>query len=261
MPPPLPNPLFAEAALLPAGWPEGLGRVILDAVDSTNAEAARRSDAEAAPFWVMARRQTAGRGRRGRAWDDPPGNFAASLALRPLDGPARLALRSFIAALALAEALEGLTGLRGAFALKWPNDVLLQGGKLSGILLETGPGGLLVVGIGVNLRHAPPAAPDAAFPPVALHPATGHDIDPEALLDALAPAFAAWEGRLAAEGFAPVREAWLARAAHLGRPVTARLGNGTVLAGRFDGIGDDGTLRLATAQGMRMIPAAEVFFA
>ena len=259
MPPPLQTPLSARVATLPPGWPAGVGRILLDSVGSTNAEAFRRADQ--APVWVMARCQTAGRGRRGRAWDDPPGNFAASLAMRPGDGPAGLALRSFTAALALAEALEGLTGLHGAFALKWPNDLLLEEGKLSGILLETGPGGLLVIGIGVNLRHTPPAAPDAAFSPVALHPATGHDIAPEALLEALAPAFAAWEARLSAEGFAPVRAAWLSRAAHLGQPVTAKLGNGAVLSGRFDGIGADGTLRLATAQGVRDIPAADVFFA
>ena len=182
-PPSRRRPLSAEA-----GWPGAYDRVVLSEVDRTNAEALRRLPDLRGPCWILALRQTAGRGRRGRAWADPAGNFSATLALRLDEPPARLALRSFIAALALHEALVGLTGLPQAFALKWPNDLLLNGGKLSGILLESAGGGQLALGIGVNLRSAPPAEPGAAFAPVSLRGETGLSVTPEALLDALAPA-------------------------------------------------------------------------
>lgn len=241
------------------GWPAGYDRRVLDEVGSTNAEALRLAPSLAGPCWILARRQTAGKGRLGRSWADPAGNFAASLAL-PLDEPpSRMALRSFVAALALHDALEGLTGLAGAFTLKWPNDVLLNGGKLSGILLETGAGGVLVVGIGVNLRAAPPADPGAAFPPVALRVETGFDLGAETLLDHLAPAFARWEDRLRHDGFAPLRAAFLDRAARLGERVQARTPTATH-AGRFETIDAGGALILSTPGGRLSVPAADVFF-
>jgi BirA family biotin operon repressor/biotin-[acetyl-CoA-carboxylase] ligase len=240
-------------------WPPGYGRVLLDRIDSTNAEALRRAADLPGPTWILARQQTAGRGRRGRNWSDPPGNFAATLAMRLAEPPARMALRSFAAALALHDALEGLTGLGPALALKWPNDLLLNGGKLSGILLEAGGDGLLALGIGVNLRQAPPADPAAAHPPVALRPETGFDIAPETLLSHLAAAYAEWEQRLTTCGFAPLRSAFLARAARLGQPVTARTLAETV-SGIFETIDETGALILATPQGRRAIPAADIYF-
>lgn len=239
-------------------WPAGTARVVLAEADSTMAEAARR--APAGPCWILALRQTAGRGRRGRVWVDPPGNFAATLSL-PLRCPApEAALRSFTAALALYEALAGLGA--GPLSLKWPNDVLLGGGKLAGILLESHGVGpdvrRLAIGIGVNLAEAPPGEP-GALPPVSLKGATGLEIGPEAFLDRLAPAFAGWEARLQAEGFAPIRAEWLARAARLGQRVTARTARESV-EGCFETLDDSGALVLATAAGRRTIPAGEVFF-
>src|SRR5918997_1594879 len=117
-------------------WPAGIGREIFEVLDSTNAEALRRAAAgDAGPLWILARRQTAARGRRGRAWSSPAGNFGATLLLRPEGQPA---LRSFVAALGLFDAMVAVTGRPELFAIKWPNDVLLSGGKLAGILLETG---------------------------------------------------------------------------------------------------------------------------
>ncbi len=241
------------------GWPQGVGRVVLPEVDSTNAEALRRAGENAGPVWIMALRQTAGRGRRGRAWTDPPGNFAATLGMRLSEPPGRMALRSFTAALALAEALETLTGMAGSLALKWPNDVLLNGGKLSGILLETGPNGFLALGIGVNLVSAPPGGDGAAFAPVSLLGETGLRVLPEQLLDALAPAFAGWEERLTSQGFAPVRAAFLARAVRVGQPVAARTVTET-REGIFETIDETGALVLATAAGRVAIPAADIYF-
>lgn len=247
------------AERLAPDWPHTYGRILLPEVDSTNAEALRRLPALSGPAWIMALRQTAGRGRRGRAWADQPGNFAATLVLRLDEPPARLALRSFLAALALHDALAAVTGLAQGFALKWPNDVLLNEGKLSGILLESGPEGGLVIGIGVNLRAAPPADAEALFPPVSLRGETGLIVSPEALLDHLAPAYAAWEARFRTWGFGPVRTAFLERVARLGTPISARTMTETI-GGRFDSIDDSGALVLDTAAGRRIIPAADIFF-
>lgn len=215
------------------------------------------------PVWVMARRQTAGRGRRGRAWVDPAGNLAATLVMRPEGGPAEAAQRSFVAALALSDALRALLGPGPRLALKWPNDVMLNGGKVAGILLESsGQGGqvdYLAIGIGVNLAAVPEAVEATALPPVSVRGETGLDLAPETLLDALAAAFARREAQLAAQGFAAIREAWLAEAAHLGQTVTARTVSETV-TGTFDTLAEDGSLILLSAQGRRVIAAADVYF-
>ncbi len=244
-------------------WPQGVDLRRLDAVDSTNAEGARVAAGLSGPTWIVARRQSAGRGRQGRPWQHPAGNFAATLVLPVAGGPQQAAWRSFTAALALAEAVEALAGPQPGLGLKWPNDVLLDGGKLAGILLETaGPrGDRLLVGIGVNLIAAPPIDPDApaAFPPVALAEAVGCLATPDQLLDALAPAMAAWETQLAQTGFDPVRRAFLARAVHHGGTITARTGT-RALTGRFEDIDATGALVLATAQGRVSLAAADVFF-
>lgn len=234
--------------------------MILDEVDSTNAEAARRARDYAGPLWILAQRQVAGRGRRGRAWTDPPGNFSATLLLRPGVPAEALALRSFAAALALYDALVSVTGRAEGLALKWPNDVLLNGGKLAGILLETTgqSGTCLAIGIGVNLRSAP-APEDGALRPVSLLSETGMNVTPGELLDQLAPAYAHRDAQLSVHGFAPLRTEWLMRAARLGQPVTARTMRATH-AGTFEGLDHNGALLLRTAQGPLAIPAAEVFF-
>lgn len=242
-------------------WPEGVGLADLDEIDSTNAEALRRASAgERGPLWVMARRQTAARGRRGRAWATPSGNLAASLVLTLDGGPARMAQYSFVAALGLATALDAVTGQPEFFRLKWPNDVLLSGAKLAGILLEA-QGSVLVTGFGVNLAAVPPAAvlEPGAVRPVALAAATGIVITPEVFLTELAPAIAEWGGRLRAEGFAPIRAAWLARARGLGQPVVARL-PGRVVSGTFQTIDETGAIVLATPAGPVVLPAADVHF-
>lgn len=238
---------------------------MLPEVDSTNSEAARLAPGLTQPTWIMARRQTAGRGRRGRVWIAPDGNFAASLILRPGGDPAQAALRSFVAALALADALALLCGPRVRLSLKWPNDVLLNGGKVAGILLESaGSGGgisHLIIGIGVNLIAAPPpeAVEAGALAPVSVAGETGLTLTQDEVLDALATTFARWEGQFATFGFAPIRTAWLNQAARLGQPIVARTVS-EVIEGTFETIADDGALVLKTATGRRAVPAADVFF-
>lgn len=243
-------------------WPAGYARIVLPEVDSTNAEAARVAPGLSGPAWVLALRQTAGRGRRGRAWADPAGNFAATLVMRPEGVPGQAAMRSFISALALFDAFVAATGRAEPFALKWPNDVLLNGGKVAGILLEsigTGRGvSHLAIGIGVNLLSAPAPEPEAV-PPVSLMAETGARVTPEEFLDLLAPAFARREAQFTTYGFAPIRTAWLARAAKLGQTIRARTMQETH-EGVFESIDDSGALVLNTAKGRLSIPAADVFF-
>jgi BirA family biotin operon repressor/biotin-[acetyl-CoA-carboxylase] ligase len=242
-----------------------VARHVLAEVDSTNSEAARLAPRLTQPTWILARRQTAARGRRGRAWVAPEGNFFATLVMRPSGDPVVAAQRSFVAALALADALGAAVGPAAALSLKWPNDVLLNGGKVAGILLESaGTGGgvsHLAIGIGVNLVAAPPAEavePGAARP-VSVMGETGLRLAPETLLDLLAPAFARWEAQLSTWGFAPLRTAWLAGAARLGQPITARTMTETI-EGTFETIDEAGALVLRTPQGRRAIPAADVYF-
>lgn len=249
----------------PSIWPDNVARHILDRVDSTNAEAFRLAPSLTGPAWIMARKQESGRGRRGRAWTDPPGNFAATLVLRPAGGPSDAARLSFVAALAVHDALKTLCGPSLNIALKWPNDVLLNGGKLSGILLEsTGAAGqvaTLAIGIGINLAAAPDqaAVESGATRPVSLLGETGLTVAPEDFLDALAAQFDAWHRQMLAYGFAPIRSAWLARAAKLGETIVARTG-GTETTGRFDGIDETGALILTGPRGRHVIPAADIYF-
>lgn len=240
-------------------WPAGVGRIVLETVDSTLSEATRRSPDLAGPTWILALKQTAGRARRGRDWVDPVGNFAATLMMRVDGGPERAALRSFIASLALYDAFVAVTGRSSGLALKWPNDVLLNGGKVAGILLESSGQSALSIGIGVNLLNVPDMVEEGAVTPVSLLSETGARTTPEEFLNALAPAFARYESQFITYGFAPIRTAWLDRAARLGEVITARTGNSEHI-GTFETVDDSGALILSTSQGQQVIPAGEVFF-
>jgi len=246
-------------------WPDGVDRIVLDTVDSTNAEAMRRAKSILGPTWILGRQQSAAKGRRGRAWSMPPGNFAATLVMRLAEPPDSIALRSFVAALALYDACVEFTGRPEAFALKWPNDVLLQGGKLAGILLESvaidAQENTLAIGIGVNLVAAPGVddVETGAATPVALAPALGVRISAEDFLDSLAARYAHWESQFTTFGFAPVRAAWIARAARIGEVITARTGT-QEMTGTFQTVDSTGALVLTTSQGQKAIAAAEIFF-
>ncbi len=211
--------------------------------------------------WVVAETQNGGRGRRGREWTSQPGNLYASALLIDPGVPPRLPELPFVAAVAAADAVAAIACGRKTPGIKWPNDVLIDGRKLAGILLESTrtPSGrtAVAVGIGVNCRHHPfgteTPATDLLF--------EGIDASPERLFDALSDSFAArldeWdEGR----GFAAIRAAWLSRAVGIGGPIRVRLMRGED-RGVFEGIDADGLLILAGADGSRRkISAGDVFF-
>lgn len=233
----------------------------LDETGSTNNEARERAlGGERGPVWIATKRQTAGRGRRGRSWTGLDGNlFTTGLFTLQCD-PARAAELSFAAALAVAEVCDLASGDPARTKLKWPNDVLFDGQKLAGILLESGSaagGGLwLAVGIGMNLA----AYPDDVERPATSLAKAGIQLDRETALDGLADAFERVRTDWLTQGFGPIRDCWLARAHGLGARCEARLSDET-LTGVFADLGPDGALRLdLDGGGRRYISAGDVFF-
>lgn len=231
-----------------------------DTIGSTNAEAlacARAGDD--GPLWIVSSEQTEGRGRRGRAWTTSGGNLAASLLVRCDVSPGVAATLGFVAALSVDEALRSCApGL--AVSLKWPNDVLADGAKLAGILLEserTDDALRIVVGIGVNIASAPAGT---AFPAVALGD-LGRAVRAQDLFAALSEAWidvhGIWDG---GAGMSRVRALWLARAAGVGQTVSVAMGDRTV-EGVFETLDEQGRLIVRDADGrLTPVSAGDVHF-
>ncbi|MBI3676561.1 MAG: biotin--[acetyl-CoA-carboxylase] ligase [Proteobacteria bacterium] len=242
-------------------WPEGYALKHFDVIDSTNEEARRMAAAGAkAPVWIAADRQTAGRGRRGRAWDSPSGNLAATVLIDPGKPVAQCAQLSFAAALAVSDTVS-VYAPHHDVQVKWPNDVLADGRKIAGILLESASSGAvpqwLAIGIGVNLAQHPT---DTEFPATSLSALRVAAPSARDALTQLAASFAKWYDIWRAKGFSPIRDTWLSRAAMLGSRIRARLTNEET-TGVFEGIDDSGALILRESAGKsRVIAAGEVFF-
>jgi BirA family biotin operon repressor/biotin-[acetyl-CoA-carboxylase] ligase len=232
-----------------------------DEIDSTNAEARRRAEVgETGPLWITAARQSAGRGRRGRNWSTETGNLAATLLETTDLPPVEAAQISFIAALAVCDLARRYVAA-SRVSLKWPNDLMIDGKKAAGILVESGQRPderlWLAVGIGVNLVHSPelPDRPTISFAGAGAAAPTPRDA-----LDQLAQAFAGWMGVWRMRGFTAIAEAWTVRAHGLGQPCVARPGS-EVLHGIAEGLDIDGALRLRLEDGgIRRITAGDVFF-
>ncbi len=235
---------------------------VFDEIDSTILEARRRAErGEISPVWLIAKRQTAGRGRRGRAWTSHDGNLMATLLFATDQAPQNIALLGFATGVALAETIDAVIGA-GAAQLKWPNDVFISGAKVSGIMLDSGSlasgQAWVALAFGVNLADAPENIDQKTIclrdllPPDAPAPA------PLAFLAAFMPRLEAWAARIAVEGFEPLRRAWLQRAYGLGHEARVVQGEQT-LEGRISGISARGELELDTETGRRLIAAGDVF--
>ena len=222
-------------------------------VDSTNSEALRCLQAgTAAPFLLVANEQTRGRGRSGKGWLSPPGNFYGTFAVT-VDRPAFvMAQVSFVAAVALAQVLRDLD-LEPQ--LKWPNDVLIDGAKISGILLEKYVS-VLLIGMGVNLMHHPN---QVGYDSVSLKD-LGLDLEIESMATYLGMAFSQKFHLWSKEGFEPIRQAWIDQAFGLGQALEVRLPGREAITGIFEGLACDGALQLDTENGLRLLHAGEVYF-
>lgn len=233
-----------------------------DEIDSTILEARRRAErGETAPVWLIAKRQTAGRGRRGRTWASLDGNLLATYLFATKRPPAEIALLGFVTGVALAETIDDILGA-GTATLKWPNDVFIGGAKASGIMLDSGSLGpdetWVALAFGVNLAAAPEGIDQRTIslrdvlPPDAAAPA------PLAFLASLRPRLERWAARTESEGFEPLRQAWLQRAHGLGQVARVVQGDQT-LYGSIAGLSPRGELELDTETGRRLIAAGDVF--
>ena len=232
----------------------------LASIDSTNDEAMRRArDGAREPLWIAAQEQTKGRGRQGRVWHSPPGNLAASLLL--ID-PAPMSLApqlGFVTGVALAEAARDLLPISVTAQLKWPNDLVVAGAKLSGLLLEAAQladGHMAcVIGIGLNIEHYPTDLPYAATSLREL----GGEARAELALERIRAHMSVWMSRWQrGENFAALREAWMAHAAALDQRVDVRTSGGT-RTGFFRGLDATGQMILETEAGRELIAAGDVF--
>jgi len=229
--------------------------VILEEAGSTNTEAFARARAgEAGPLWVVARRQTQGRGRSGRRWASEVGNLYASLLVRLACPPSVLHQVSLLAGVAAIEAITAAAGGKAprGLRLKWPNDVLIGDGKCAGILPESQSGGAgteatVVIGVGINLA----SHPEGLGRPATHLAAHGVGVAPEAMLGLLAGAMQRrlehWDG---GAGFAGVRTAWLAHAGAVGESLTVDTGRERI-AGTFLDLDGSGALILRDSLGLQ----------
>jgi BirA family biotin operon repressor/biotin-[acetyl-CoA-carboxylase] ligase len=238
--------------------------VALDRVDSSNDEAKRLAEAGAEDgtlVWV--REQLKGRGRLGRPWASPPGNLYLSLVLRPDCTAAEAAQLGFVAALGIGDGVGSVAPPMIEVRYKWPNDVLFNGRKGAGILLESRmspAGGLewLVLGLGINVASFPE---DTDFPATSLRfEGAPPDLDEVDLLEAFARHFLAWVNRWLEDGFGPIRETWLHHAQGLGESIEVRL-PGETLRGTFRDLDEGGALRLERPDGQVLsIAAGDIHF-
>lgn len=236
----------------------------LEETGSTSDEAKlRAADGVVDATVILAKSQNKGRGRHGRQWVSPPGNLYVSVVLRPDCAPIVAATLSFVAALAAAETVAAFAPEPEQVRCKWPNDILVSGKKVAGILLETSISARqetewVVLGVGINLASHPNVA--GPHPSTALSDLGAGSIDVDTALERFLISLALWRSRWQDEGFAPIRAAWRGRAFGIGAPVNVSLGR-EQLSGTFEDLDETGGLVLALENGeQRIIAAGEVFF-
>lgn len=244
--------------------PSAFELAAFESLDSTNDECRRRAmNGGAANLVVTSLEQTKGRGRRGRSWVSEPGNLFCSILQKPTVQISEAAKASFVAAIAIHDAVKESVGdFDCEVSCKWPNDVLVDGYKVSGILLESQAKAKqpaldwLIVGIGINLAHSPA---DTLYPSGYINAYREDVLIPKKMLEILLRHFQIWFERWETLGFSPIRDAWLLRAKGLNEEIIVNLQN-EQLTGTFESLDQDGSLVLRTPHGQRLISAGDVFF-
>lgn len=238
--------------------------VILDETESTNSEALRLAKFIDKPTFILAKRQTNGRGRSARLWVDPVGNFSGTILIKLDEDLQKLALRSFVAAISVYDAIDQEIGIGHQLSLKWPNDILLNEKKICGILLETKKidnGTALAIGIGINLMSVPrlQKLSQVTIEPGSIFNESGVEIDPVEFCKSIAHHYLFRESQFQEMGFTKIREIWMKRAANVGKEIVARTPS-SEYRGVFDSIDEKGQLVLTNNIGQKKIAAAEIFF-
>jgi len=248
--------------------PSAFQLAAFDCLDSTNDELRRRAEKGCATNTVVwALEQTKGRGRRGRNWVSTPGNLFCSILQKPTVSIAQCAKASFVISLAIHGAVsEAVSQSDCKVECKWPNDVLIDGQKVSGILLESEaksfikgqPSSLdwLIIGIGINLAHSPDNTP---YPSGYVNSYRKVPLEPKDMLEILLRHFQIWFEAWETAGFGPIRDAWLQRAKGLGQEIIVNL-EAEQIKGTFESLDQDGALVLRTTHEQRLISAGDVFF-
>lgn len=227
---------------------------IATTVSTNTGMAALARDGAPEGSWLRADAQTGGRGRQGRVWVSPPGNLYASTLVRRMAGDPPAPSLALVAAVALDELLQGWLGTE-RLMIKWPNDLLADGAKISGILLE-GVGDAVIVGIGANLAHFPA---DIDRPATSLAGLGLSPPDPADFVAELAASFAGWLARWRGEGLGVVLARWQRRAHPPGTALRVQAPEG-MLEGLYDGLEADGALRLKAAGGrVHVVHAGDIF--
>ena len=238
--------------------------VYLDEAESTNSEALKLANFTDKPTFIIAKKQTNGRGRIDRLWADPVGNFSGSILIKIDEDLQNLALRSFVTALSVFDAIDQKIGKEHVLTIKWPNDILLNGKKICGILLETKNlhhVTALVIGIGINLLSTPKLneAHRVTTEPGSIFGETGIKLDPLKFSELIAHHYVLRENQFRTMGFSKIREIWMSRAAKLGAKITARTPV-FEYQGKFDSIDEKGQLIIINKGEKKKIAAAEIFF-
>lgn len=241
--------------------PDGFDHQAFLSIDSTNKEAKRKIEAGAkSGLWISADEQTAGRGRGGREWISKPGNLYCSLIYNVGKDLKTAAQLSFVTSLAVRETVAGL--LKGAdVKCKWPNDVMVEGKKICGILLETHTGtgaqsNFIIIGIGINIEHHPDLT---LYQASHINEQTDNNYSPDAVFNRLIQSMARWLDTWQKEGFLTVRAEWLNHSIGLGETITVRMA-AEELVGRFVDLDSGGALKLDINGEMKLIHSGDIFF-
>ena len=240
--------------------------IFLPSVDSTNEEAKRRIKQIVEPTWIITDKQTEGKGRHGKVWYDGKGNFTGSLVFFPKTNPAKFFLYGFFIGVALHDTIKLISDKPLDLFLKWPNDIILEGRKLSGILIESQKilnknQFVLILGVGVNLNAAPKIDKNqSGYDTICLADGLGYEVDEKVFFHSLKTKIASLEKAIKNEGIEKIVDYWLKRTYEIGAQLEIKDYKGERFTGRFAGIDTTGGLLISRGNKITKVYSGDVFF-